>query len=178
MLNLFLLSARSDHSFLRAVLQVKLIQGVIDLICISEHLALTAYQDCSPKKILTIGWGHTGPEVVEGLTCTKEQADAWLMSDLTETCKLVTHALGMTLNNYQFSALVSLTYNIGYGNLLKSDVLKYIHAQEIYKAADAFLELDHSDGVEIAGLRTRREAERSMFLTGLVPSAPPLPVIA
>lgn len=147
---------------------MKLLPEITSAICFSEHLALKAYQDCSPKKIWTIGWGHTGKEVVGGMVCTKEQADAWLRADLAETCRLVTHALGLikkTVTDWQYTALVSLTYNIGYGNLLKSDVLKLIEQGDLQKAADAFLALDHSDGVEIAGLLHRRVREREMFLT-------------
>ena len=36
-----------------------------------ESCRLTAYQDL--KGIWTIGWGHTGPEVVEGLVWTQNQ---------------------------------------------------------------------------------------------------------
>ena len=130
-----------------------------------EHLMLSAYKHF-PKEPWTIGYGHT-KDVVEGMTCTEDQAVQWLKEDVAETCRLVKHALQMTLNNYQFSALVCLTFNIGYGRFRESDLLKLIHAQEIYLAAEEFVKFDHVDGNEVAGLRERRLAEKAMFLTGL-----------
>jgi lysozyme len=144
-----------------------LLPEVVDFIKSEEHCALTAYQDCSPRKIWTVGYGHTGGDVYEGQVIDEEKALEFLEQDLSVVCKQVKHAIQMTLNNYQFSALVSLVFNLGYGNFLKSDVLKLLKAQQIYAAADAFLELDHSDGEEVAGLKTRRERERDMFLTGI-----------
>jgi lysozyme len=145
--------------------EMKLLPEALKLIEDDEHLMLSAYRHF-PKEPWTIGYGHT-KDVCEGMTCTKEQAEQWLKEDVEETCRLVKHALQMTLNNYQFSALVCLVFNIGYGRFRESNLLKLIHAQEIYQAAEEFLSFDHVDGNEVAGLRTRREVERSMFLTGI-----------
>jgi lysozyme len=43
---------------------------------------LAAYRD--PGGILTIGYGHTGPEVVPGLRWTQDQADDELRFDVTD----------------------------------------------------------------------------------------------
>lgn len=146
-----------------------LLPEALKLIEDDECLCLTAYKHF-PKEPWTIGFGHTNG-VKEGDTCTEEQAVQWLKEDIAETCRLVKHALQMTLNNYQFSALVCLTFNIGYGRFRESDLLKLIHAQEIFKASDEFIKFDHVDGNEVAGLRARRLAEMKLFLTGL--SRPP-----
>lgn len=45
-----------------------------------EGLRLKAYQDSGG--VWTIGWGHTGPEVVEGLIWTREQCVEALKCDL------------------------------------------------------------------------------------------------
>jgi lysozyme len=45
-----------------------------------EGLRLTAYPDA--VGVWTIGWGHTGPEVHEGLVWTREQAVEALKKDL------------------------------------------------------------------------------------------------
>jgi lysozyme len=96
--------------------------------------------------------------------------------DLHIVARQVQTVLQITLNNYQFSALVSLVFNWGIGHFEKSDLLKLIHASKLYEAADEFLKLDHADGVRYAGLTIRREAERNMFLTGIgvlkIPGAP------
>ncbi len=45
-----------------------------------EELRLIAYRDSGG--VWTIGWGHTGPEVHEGLVWTRAQAEAALKKDL------------------------------------------------------------------------------------------------
>jgi GH24 family phage-related lysozyme (muramidase) len=45
-----------------------------------EKCRLTAYLDSG--KVWTIGWGHTGPEVVAGLVWSQLQADAQFLIDL------------------------------------------------------------------------------------------------
>ena len=144
---------------------MKLLPEGLKLIEDHEHLCLKSYKNF-PKEPWTIGWGHT-KDVCEGMTCTKEQAVQWLKEDLDETERLVKHALQMTINNYQYSALVCLVFNIGYGNFKDSNLLKLLHAQEIYKAADEFLSFDHQNGNEVAGLKERRKDERNLFLTGI-----------
>lgn len=47
-----------------------------------EGLRLHAYQDSGG--VWTIGWGHTGPDVHEGLVWTRAQALAALREDLGE----------------------------------------------------------------------------------------------
>lgn len=46
----------------------------------SEGCSLKAYQDLGG--VWTIGYGHTGPEVHEGLTWTQEQCDDALKEDI------------------------------------------------------------------------------------------------
>jgi len=55
-------------------------QDGLNLTMADEGLRLTAYQDSGG--VWTIGWGHTGPEVHEGLVWTREQCAAALKHDL------------------------------------------------------------------------------------------------
>ena len=45
-----------------------------------EGLRLTAYKDSGG--VWTIGWGHTGPDVHEGLVWTREQAEEAFQRDI------------------------------------------------------------------------------------------------
>jgi len=45
-----------------------------------EKCRLQSYQDSGG--VWTVGWGHTGPEVTQGMTYTQQQADAQLQKDL------------------------------------------------------------------------------------------------
>lgn len=137
-------------------------QAGIDLIQSFESCRLQAYRDI--RGVATIGWGHT-KDVQMGMTITQTQADLFLAEDLSEFEHYVNTYVTATVTQPQFDALVSLCYNIGPGNLLKSDVLKFVNTGQTDQAADAFLTLDWAGGVEVPGLLRRREAERALFLT-------------
>src|SRR6185295_10718969 len=47
-----------------------------------ETLQLTAYRP-TKDDVWTIGYGHT-KGVTEGITCTEQQAEAWLLEDLRD----------------------------------------------------------------------------------------------
>ena len=119
-----------------------------------EGCRLTAY--LCPAGVWTIWYGHTAG-VVQGQTITQEQADAFLASDLEKYEKYVT-ATGLTLNQNQFDALVSFTYNCGNGN-----IKKLINGRTLPEIADAMLMYNKSNGKSLAGVTRRRQAERELF---------------
>lgn len=127
-----------------------------------EGCRLTAYQD--QRGIWTIGYGHTGPEVVQGLTCTQTQADSWLLADTHAASMAVLKDVDIILTQNQFDALVSFTFNVGIGNFAGSTLLKQLNAGHTALAADQFLVWDHVNGVPNAGLLRRRQAEQALFL--------------
>ncbi len=75
-----------------------------------EGVRLSAYQDV--RGIWTIGVGHTGKDVHEGLTITRAEADNLLQMDLRMTETAVSHLLKRTIAQCQFDALVSFTFNV------------------------------------------------------------------
>ena len=93
-------------------------QKGIDLIKIFEGLRLTAYKPVSTEKYWTIGYGHYGPDVFKNMTITKERAEDLLKQDLKKFEAVVDKLSNLTQN--QFDALVSICYNIGTTNFLKS----------------------------------------------------------
>jgi lysozyme len=127
-----------------------------------ESLKLEAYQDS--KGVWTIGWGHTGPDVYEGLTITEDQADALQKQDLNtaETC--VNNDVIVDLQQCQFDALVSFTFNVGSGNEEHSTLLSLLNSGDYSDAANQFVRWDQSGGQVIPGLLRRRKAEQAMFL--------------
>jgi lysozyme len=111
---------------------------------------------------VTIGWGHTGPSVKLGDKIDQKTADSLLRMDL----KYAETALwGLTLNQNQFDALVSLIYNIGFGNFSRSTLLKCLRAGDYEGAADEFIKWNKAGGHVLNGLTNRRKAERALFLT-------------
>ncbi|ATG86256.1 lysozyme [Pseudomonas phage IME180] len=138
----------------------------IDAIKEHEGLRLVAYLDS--VDVWTIGYGDTGPDVVKGLTITKEEAEKRLRRRLVEFEGYVNTYVKVPLKQHQFDALVSLVYNIGPTNFKTSTLLKKLNAGDYIGAADQFLVWNKGrvDGklVVIKGLANRRAKERKQFL--------------
>lgn len=132
----------------------------IDLIKGFESCKTSAYQDI--KGVWTIGYGHIAG-VQAGDTCTEAQAKSWLDDDLGDAEGLVSHFVKIPLNQHQFDALVSFTFNVGGGALQASTLLHKLNAGDIDGAADEFDRWDHAGKIEVAGLLRRREAETQEF---------------
>ena len=93
-------------------------QRGIDLIKKYEGLRLKAYKPVATEIYWTIGYGHYGADVKEGMEITQKQAEEYLRKDCESSVKAV-NALKRNLNQNQFDALVSFAFNCGAGNLLK-----------------------------------------------------------
>jgi len=126
-----------------------------------ESCRLTAYQDI--RGIWTIGWGHVGPEVVEGLTWTQNQADSQLVMDMLHATNTVNRLVTAPLSQNEFDAVVDLVYNIGSGNFAGSTMLKLLNAGDMSNAVLEFDKWDRAGGQVVAGLLRRREAETQEF---------------
>lgn len=137
----------------------------IELIKSFEGLELTAYK--CPADKWTIGYGHTtaaGPPAVKsGMKITAEQAAEILVRDLVAFEAAVMNALRRNPNENQFSAMVSLCYNIGPGAFASSTVVKKFNAGDAEGAAAAFRLWKKGGGKVLPGLIRRREAEIELF---------------
>jgi len=132
-----------------------------------EGLKLDAYQDVAG--IWTIGYGHIRG-VQPGMHITEAQAEQALRDDLHSAEHVVNDATqGTQTNDNQFSATVSLCFNIGPVNFRASTALKEHLKGNYVKAADAFLMWDKArvGGIlqEVMGLKNRRAAERQLYIT-------------
>lgn len=127
-----------------------------------------AYKD--PVGVWTIGWGTTGPEARPGRTITKAQGEKLLAADMVEFEGYVKHYVKVPLTQYQFDALVSLTYNIGPGNLKESPLLTLLNRKDYKGAAKQFSRhvkarnRDTGEWSVLPGLVKRRKAEADLFL--------------
>jgi lysozyme len=125
-----------------------------------EGCKLNSYQD--QRGIWTIGWGHTGPEVVEGMSFTQDQADAQLKKDL-EGFYVLDHYITELVNDNQYSALICLAYNVGLRAVRLSQTLRLINDQQ---APDKeWLGFNLTNGQPNAGLTRRRESELELYHT-------------
>ena len=125
-----------------------------------EGFSLKEYPD--NRGIPTIGWGCTHG-VTKGMVLTQAQAEARFKADTQAAVDAVNRLVHITLNQNQFDALVSFTFNTGAGALASSTLLKMINARNEAGIGPAWLEWDK---VEIAGkfevspgLSARRQKE-------------------
>lgn len=128
------------------------------LLKLFEGCRLNAYLDVGG--VPTVAYGHTGPEVVLGMIYTQQQADDQLKKDLEPLYQL-DHYLADCVNDNQYSALICLAYNIGMGAVKKSGIISNMNAG--YDPDNLWRKYDHVKGVEIPGLKKRREAELKLF---------------
>jgi len=138
----------------------------LDLIKSFEGLELTPY--LCPADIWTVGWGHTGPDVKPGKPITEERAEALLRKDLEKFENAVNLNVTVPLNQQQFDALVSFTYNCGIGALKESTLRKRLNkGEEPNKVAQEELpKWVKADGKTLPGLVTRRKKEVELFISG------------
>lgn len=125
-----------------------------------EGLRTEAYYD--PAGVLTIGYGHTGPDVSPGDVISEYWAEHLLRADLYETEKTVDE-LDVAKTQGQFDALVSFAYNLGINRLRTSSLLKIIREGGNMRAIKReFKKWVHAGNKTLRGLETRRawEAER------------------
>lgn len=134
----------------------------LELIKSFEGLKLSTYQDS--VGVWTIGYGST-KGVKRGQRITEEEAEELLHKDLAEAQGAVENAVTVELNDNQFAALVSFTFNLGAGTLRKSRLLQRLNVGRFSDAADQILLFDHAGRKRLAGLTRRRKAERELFLT-------------
>jgi lysozyme len=138
-------------------------QAGLALIKTFEGLRLTAYR--CPAGVWTIGYGHTGPDVMPAQRISQERADQLLRGDLDQFEAGVERALvGAETTDNQFAAMVSLAFNIGLGAFQRSTVLRQHRAGHHIRAAAAFLMWVKGGGKTLSGLVRRRGAERALYL--------------
>jgi GH24 family phage-related lysozyme (muramidase) len=122
-----------------------------------------------PGNVWTIGYGHTGKDVVSNMHITREAAELILLKDVErfEECIAEIVVASISLTQYQFDALVSLAYNIGNQAIKKSSLIKDLNVGNYKEAANHFLDWTLAGGKTLAGLFQRRLAEKKLFLTGI-----------
>ena len=133
----------------------------------SEGYHLTAYPDPGTGgDPWTIGYGHT-KGVKEGLHCTEEQADIWLMQDIAVAEAAVNSLVTVKMTQYQFDALVDFTFNVGSASFAHSTLLRFFNAGNTFGAAAEFARWVHGgNGTVLPGLVKRRQAESNWFTQG------------
>ena len=150
-------------------------QAGLDLIAKWEGCVLKQY--ICPAGKPTIGYGHV---VLPGesfpATITKEQAMDLLRKDVERFEQGVYRNVTVPLNENQFAALVSFTFNVGEGGLVNTNVGNAVNAGQFDQVPGALLAWSKArvKGVlqTLPGLHNRRKSEGELFVRPVVGSDP------
>lgn len=116
-----------------------------------------------PGDVPTKGFGTTrhadGSPVKMGETTTPPRALVDLLRDASKFEQAVKRCAPVPMYAYEFSAYVSLAYNIGEGAFCKSTVARRLNALDYTGACEAILMWDKVGGRTVRGLTLRRQAE-------------------
>lgn len=134
-----------------------------------------------PAKLWTVGVGHVlypdqGKMKLEdrdsfplkdadNRTFSMKEVDDILRSDLARFCTGVERLCPVPLNQNQYSALVSFSFNVGLGTLQRSTLRQKVLRGDYEAAAEELLKYCKAGGKILKGLENRRKDERALFLS-------------
>ncbi len=125
--------------------------------------------------VWTIGFGSTGPDIGRHTTWTRAQAVQRLQLNWQQTKAGVLRAspiLAKPEHANRLDAITDFAYNVGTGRYQSSSLRAYVNRQAWGVASAEFPKWNLAGGKVRAGLVTRREAERRLFLTPVSASSP------
>lgn len=147
--------------------QRQVTQKGIELIKEFEGFRRTAY--LCPANFWTIGYGSTfypdGRRVQRGETISNQEAEELLKITVNKFAKEVDKLVTVPINDNQFSALVSFTFNVGISAFKNSTLRRVLNQGNYQEASQQLLRWNRAGGRVLAGLTRRRQAERSLFLS-------------
>jgi lysozyme len=131
-----------------------------------EGCKLKSYR--CPSGVWTIGFGNTfyenGMKVKEGDVITQQRAEELAKFIIDQFAVTIEPFIQKPLNDNQFSACVSLAYNIGTSGFKRSSVFKKLNINPNDPTiADSFKLWNKGGGKVLAGLVKRREAEIQLY---------------
>jgi lysozyme len=133
-------------------------------IAIHEGFRSTAYIPV-PGDVPTIGFGTT-ENVKLGDKITPERALVRLLNDANKFEAALKQCVKVPLTTYEYSAYISLSYNIGSNAFCKSTLVKELNNFNYDSACKEILKWDKFKGNPLPGLTKRRQEEYRMCING------------
>ncbi|MES0139393.1 lysozyme [Mesorhizobium sp. M0016] len=133
----------------------------------------------------TVGYGHllkkqrcdgTGneQEFLNGISA--KRGEELLIEDMAKAQITVQLAVPKDLDDGQFAALVDFTFNVGGANFKKSTLLAVVKRKQFERVPEQFGRWTRAAGVELKGLKNRRDDEIKVFFDGHpIPKPAPIP---
>ena len=146
-------------------LALGLVVSVAGITSIAFHEGTVPKVYLDPINIPTVCTGHTATvtQADVGKEFSPAQCSELLKQDLRVSERAVRRLVTAPVTQAQYDALVSLTFNIGEGNLSSSSLLK-LHNKGLCRAAAAqFDRWIYAGKQKLAGLIKRRAFERAQF---------------
>jgi GH24 family phage-related lysozyme (muramidase) len=142
---------------------------------IKKHEAFRADMYNDPVGHCTIGYGHllhkgkcNGSEDEEFKAgITEARATELLKGHLKNIENVIRDVVKVSLNQHQFDALVSFTYNVGTGAFKGSTLLKKLNEGKYNEVPAQLARWVFASGKRLKGLEKRREAEGKIFSSGI-----------
>ena len=135
-------------------------QEGIELIKKFEGCKLESYK-CAAG-VWTIGYGST-KGISENMQISQERADMLLLEDVEVFEEAVNNLVEVDLEQNQFDALISWTFNLGPTNLKNSTLLKVLNNKDYDGVPAQIKRWNKAGGKVLQGLIRRREAEALLF---------------
>ena len=106
--------------------------------------------------VLTVCQGYTGPGIVPGKVYTKAECDQLLVQELTHHGQGVLKCTKVPLNQNQYDALVSFTYNVGVGAYCGSTLVRKLNQGDYTGACNELRRWVYAGGKRVQGGRVGR----------------------
>lgn len=137
----------------------------------SEGLALikrfegfSAMPYICPAGYRTVGYGHVVKDSDRGeYPLSEEEAEALLLEDVVLAEMAVRRLTDVPLEQRQFDALVSFTFNVGAAALQRSTLRRVVNRGEHESAPRELMRWVYANGRILRGLVARREAEAALY---------------
>lgn len=125
------------------------------------------YQDAAG--IATIGYGHVlrpGENAAFENGIEKQAAEKLLMQDVAIAARAVMRFITLPLQQHQFDALCSFTFNLGAGALQRSTLRQVVNRGEHLAVPRELMRWVWAGGRRLPGLTHRRQAEGALYFSG------------
>ena len=130
-----------------------------------EGFSSAAYTDSNGQRV--IGYGHAVSSDEHYNQITKKLSETILIKDIKALEIFIKNTVSVPLSRRQTEALISLIYNWGEHNFLKSKGLKYLNQGNYRESAIEFFSKEKSvvniNGKFSKGLYKRRQAELELW---------------
>jgi lysozyme len=144
-----------------AIADLKTTPKGVELIKYFEGYQEKPYLDAAGK--MTIGYGHMIKPSEFYTALGKEDAERLLRQDIELAEAAIKREVKVDLTPNQFSALVSLVYNIGPTQFRNSTLLKKINGRDFAGSGQEIVRWTKVNGRELDGLVSRRYSEYVLF---------------